>query len=178
MPIDTESKDGGIDADAMYENMMHKFRYGNISDPKVYLDENTMRMCRTSRMMFSQLVNALVEEGDFERAEKALDYSLEVIPPTTVSHDYSSSSLAVAYYKLDKAEKANEILHTIAQDCVDNLNWYFNLKPAQLNSVENRVGYNFGVLNHVLSLAEDYGQQSFIEDYMEEYQKFVKRIRM
>lgn len=173
----TTAKDG-VDTNAMYDNMMHKFRFGNISDPKVYIDENTMRMCRTHRMMFSQLITALIAEEDFERARKALDYSLEVIPATTVRHDYTSTALAQAYYKLDEPELANDILNAIAQSCVENLDWYFSLNSKQQNSVENRIGYNFGVLNHVLSMAEDHQQTELIEQYMEDYQRFTRHVRM
>jgi len=58
----------------MYNNMMTKFKYGGIENPKVYLDENITNMCVTHRVMFSYLISALVEKGDTVRTKKALDY--------------------------------------------------------------------------------------------------------
>ena len=70
MPVSTGGKGAGVNTKEMYENMMHKFRWGNVADPKVYLDENTLRMCRTHRMMFSQLVSALIQENDTEEPKR------------------------------------------------------------------------------------------------------------
>lgn len=158
--------------------MMHKFRWGNVADPKVYLDENTLRMCRTHRMMFSQLIGALINENDTVRAKKALDYAMEVLPPTTVRHDYTSAMLAEYYYVLGEIEKGNEIINFVANDCVENIDWYFRLSKAQRNSVERRIGHNFGVLNHVLQIAEKYKQQSIVTKYYPVLEKYSQRMSM
>jgi hypothetical protein len=178
MPVSTNGQGAGVDTDKMYDNMMHKFRWGNVADPKVYLDENTLRMCRTHRMMFSQLIGALINENDTVRAKKALDYAMEVLPPTTVRHDYTSAMLAEYYYVLGEIEKGNEIINFVANDCVENIDWYFRLSKAQRNSVERRIGHNFGVLNHVLQIAEKYKQQSIVTKYYPVLEKYSQRMSM
>jgi hypothetical protein len=59
MPIGVKGQGQGVNVDEMYTNMLTKFRYGGIENPKVYLDENILRMCRTHRMMFSYLIGAM-----------------------------------------------------------------------------------------------------------------------
>lgn len=177
MPIDSEGKGAQVNVDEMYDNMMNKFRYGNISDPKVYLDENTLRMCRTHRMMFSQLVSALINKNDTVRAKKALDYAMEVVPGTTVRHDYTSVMMAESYYQLNEFDKGNKIMSVVADDCVENLTWYFSLKNAQRKSVENRIGHNFGVFNLILSKADSYHQTELLQKYMPAYEMFSKYVR-
>ena len=178
MPVSTNGKGAGVNTDEMYENMMHKFRWGNIADPKVYIDENSMRMCRTHRMMFSQLIGALIQENDTVRAKKALDYAMEVIPGTTVRHDYTSALLAEYYYALGEFKKGNEIMDFVAGDCLENLEWYFSLSNVQRKSVESRIGHNFGVLNHVLRAAEQYGQTEIVGKYYAVFEKLSQRVRM
>ena len=178
MPVSTNGKGAAVDTDKMYDNMMNKFRWGNIADPNVYLDENVLRMCRTHRMMFAQLIGALINENDTVRAKKALDYAMKVIPPTTVRHDYTSAMLAEYYYALGEMNKGNEIMNFIANDCVENIDWYFRLSKAQRNSVERRIGHNFGVLNHVLQTAEKYKQQSIVTKYYPVLEKYSQRIGM
>ena len=178
MPVSTEGRGAGVNTDEMYDNLMHKFSYGNIADSTIYLDENTMRMCRTHRMMFSQLITALIEENDTVRAKKALDYSLEVIPASTVRHDFYSVPLAESYFKLNAFEQGSEILDLLAQNSVEYLNWYFSLSFAQRNAAENQIGHHFAVFNHVLSLADQYEQTQILEKYMGDYQEFAKRLRM
>ena len=52
---------GSVDTDKMYDNVMNVFRWGNIDDPEVYLDENNLRMLTNFRYTFATLANALLE---------------------------------------------------------------------------------------------------------------------
>ncbi len=177
VPFDSQGEGARVNVDEMYENMMEKFRYGNVSDPKVYLDENTLRLCRTHRMMFSQLAAQLIVDKDNERALKVLDYAMEMLPGATIRHDYTSVLMAESYYSLGEFEKGNEIMHTVADDCIANLNWYLSLNRNQMNSVENRIGHNFGVLNFVLSKAADFDQEELVKTYYADFDRFQKMFR-
>ena len=55
-----DTDDVTVNADLMYDNMMNKFRFGNIEDPRVYLDENILRMCNAQRQMFGRLIDPLL----------------------------------------------------------------------------------------------------------------------
>lgn len=176
-PFSTKGNGAGIDTEVMYDNMMNKFRYGNVSDPNVYLDENTLRMCRTHRMMFSQLVNALIQEGKTDKAGKALEKCMKEFPGNTVRHDYTSALLAEFYYQLNTPAKGNEIMAFVANDCVENLNWYFKMNKVQRNSVQNRIGHNLGVLSHILQVAEKYKQKSLMDKYYPIYMKYAQNVQ-
>lgn len=176
-PLSTNGQGAGVDVDKTYDNMMNKFKWGNVADPKVYLDENTLRMCRTHRMMFSQLIGALVGQDDTVRAKKALEKCMEVLPNTTVRFDYTSALLAEYFYVLNEADKGNDIMDFVANDCVENLNWYFSLKPVQRRSVENRIGHNMAVLNHILSVADKYKSKSILDKYYPVYSTFAQRMQ-
>ena len=178
LPIGTKGAGSSVNVDEMYDNMMNKFKYGGIDNPKVYLDENIMRMCHTHRMMFSQLIGALVAKGDSARAIKALDYCNKVIPSTTVRHDYTSTQLADSYYKLGKADKGNVIMDAVAKDCIENLDWYLSLNSVSRNSVQNRIGHNLAVLQQILRICDEAKQKSIMEKYYPRFVDYSKRVQM
>jgi hypothetical protein len=178
MPVKNSGQGAAVNVEKMYDNMMNKFKWGNVADPSVYLDENSLRMCRTHRMMFAQLVNALVQQNDTARALKVLDFSMEVLPPNQIRHDLTSAMLAENYYAIGELDKGNEIVDFIADDCVQNLTWYYNLPTAKRRSVERRIGENFGLLNHVLSLADKQGQNELVNKYLPAFEQFAQRVRM
>jgi hypothetical protein len=178
LPVGVKGAGSGVNVDEMYNNMMTKFRYGGIENPKVYLDENILRMCRTHRMMFSQLIGALVMKGDSVRAKKALDYCNKVIPGNTVRHDYTSTQLADFYYKLGESAKGNAIMDDVAKDCVENLDWYLNLNTSQRNSVNNRIGHNMAVLNQVMRICDEAKQKTIIDKFLPRYMEYTKRVQM
>ncbi len=174
LPVGQKGAGSSVNTKEMYENMMTKFRYGNIGDPKVYIDENTMRMCRTHRMMFSQLIGALYNEGDSAKALKALDYCQKMIPGNTVPHDYISTMLAEYYYKLGESQKGDEIMEAVAKGAVENLNWYMSLNSSQRNSVANRVSHNMAVLNQVLRICDQEKQKRILDKYLPVYMGYTK----
>jgi hypothetical protein len=178
LPVSSEGKGARVNVEKMYDNMMNKFRWGNVADSTVYLDETVLRMCRTHRMMFGQLAGALIQQNDTVRAEKVLDFSQKVLPSPQVRHDITSAMMAESYYQLKKYDKGNEIVDFIANDCVEYLGWYFNLSNVQRKSIERRISESFGLLNHVLSIAEQNGQKEIVQKYMPAYEQFSQRVRM
>jgi hypothetical protein len=61
-----------VDTEIMFDNMVNRYRWGNIADPRVYLDEMNLRMIQHFRILFSQLVDALMREGNNDKALQAL----------------------------------------------------------------------------------------------------------
>ena len=177
LPIGVKGGVSGVNVDEMYTNMMTKFKYGGIDNPKIYLDENIMRMCHTHRMMFGQLVSALVAKGDTVRAKKALDYCDKVIPAYTVPHDYTSVQLAEFYYKLGYSAKGNEIMDAVAKNAVEYLDWYLAMSSVNRNSVSNRIGHNMAVLQQVLRIADEAKQKPIMEKYYPRFLDYTKRVQ-
>lgn len=169
------SEDGQprTNTEIMYDNMMNKFRYGNVSAERIYLDENTLRMCRTHRLMFAQLVEALINEGKDEKALAALDYCMEVLPGRNVPHDYTSANLAAAYYHLGEFEKGNEIMDDVANKCVQYINWGLSLRPAFRKSLSNRIGNQMAIFNYIMQTCNAFEQDEIVNKYKADYENIV-----
>jgi len=142
----------GVNTEVAFDNMVNKFKWGGIENPKVYLDENTLRMCRSFRMMFTQLVMALIEEGKMDKALIALDTCMEKIPPSTVPMSGESVTLSEAYFKLGKPEKARELLGTIESRAQRSIDWYNKLKPSQMTNCSREIVENFDPLLRIASI--------------------------
>ena len=174
-----KSKDGQprINVEEMYDNMMHKFRYGNVAMEGIYLEENTLRMCRTHRMMFAQLADELLVQGDKVRAEEVLDYAEEVLPGYNVPYDYTSATMGINYYRLGQFEKGNVILDKVADNCTQYLRWTSDLRPDQRRSCQSTINHDLAVLNFVLNNADRYEQNEIVDKYQTQlmlYQNLAK----
>jgi hypothetical protein len=169
-----------VNTDKMYDNMMNKFRYGGIDNPKVYIDETVMRMCHTHRMMFSELIEALVNKGDTVRALKALDYCNKVIPDKTVSHTYRSGSVTLAncYYRLGHYKEGNQIMEPLAQDCVDYLTWSLKLPTSKRVSVGYSINMNLIVLQQVLRVCDQNKQKAMLDKFLPPFMEFSQKVQM
>ena len=144
-PFNTTKLNARIDSEKMYDNLMHKFKFGNISQDGIYLDETIMRMSQTHRRMFVQLASQLIKEGKHEKALKALDYCQEVIPSKNVPHDFimsASKEMADDYIALGEFHKAEAILDDLANKAVEYITWYMSLDDDKLAlSYDNCLNY-------------------------------------
>lgn len=171
--------DGGyksmVNTDAMFDNMMHKFKWGGIDNPNVYLEETNLRMCYTLRLMFSELVENLIQEGQKEKAKEALDYCMQVIPSTTVPHDYYSLLLANQYYALGDVALGDSIMDAVGDGCIQALKWNAQLSPSQRVAVSRSlsVKQNLGLLQNIyLSCSE--AHSPLAEKYSNILQSYIK----
>ncbi|MBQ0034949.1 MAG: DUF2723 domain-containing protein [Bacteroidales bacterium] len=164
-----------VNTEKMYDNMMHKFAYGQINRPGTYIDENLMRMCRTHRMMFMQLAEALYHEGKTDKAVEVLDYAEEMLPEANIPYDYTSASMGLLYNLCGEKEKAERMLASVAKTCSEYLTFGLSLDRTMRSSIQKTLDHQSAVLGFVLQNAERQGFQQLVTDYYPAYAAYANR---
>ena len=164
-----------VNTEVMYDNMMHKFAYGNVNMPGIYLDENTLRMCHTHRLMFTQLAEALVREGKNDKAIEVLDYAEEMLPEYNVAYNSSSASMASLYLLLGETEKGNAILDKVAQTSTEYIAWCASLDKSKRAASQSVMDYHMSLLGYVLQLLDRYQQDELLDKYYPIYAQYARR---
>jgi tetratricopeptide (TPR) repeat protein len=149
--IDTSKGKLDVDSDILYENLMHKYRWGNLDQPGLYLDENARKMALVFRMQFGQLGTLLINEGKKDKAKEVLDYGLKVLPDYNLPYDYySTNEIANDYYQLGEIEKAKKIYDALVSNSIKNLKWYSRLNPEMYGSAFNNIRTELYMLQSML----------------------------
>lgn len=125
---------GRAATDIMYDNLMNKFKWGNLNDPKVYIDENNARMMSNIRNNFNRLAAALVEEGKADSALTVIDKCMELVPSEVVPYDYFALDVINTLYMAGAKEKAAQMTRSAFGMFNDELSYFFSLSPRQMNS--------------------------------------------
>jgi hypothetical protein len=162
-----------VNTEVMYDNMLHKFKYGNMNVPGIYIDENTMRMCRTHRMMFMELAEALYNEGKHEKCLEVLDFSEKMLPGYNISYDYTSATMAAYYYQLDEMEKGDDIMVKVADNSVEYLAWGASLAKDQRESARSIMQQNMAILGYVMQNFERYERKELFNYYYDLYVQYA-----
>ena len=133
----------------MYDNLMHKFKFGGIDQPGICIDENALRMCYSHRRIFAQMVMQLMKEGKKDKAKAALDYAEQMIPAFNVPYDFQNGALqmAEAYYQLGETEKADAIIKALADKAVEYATWYLSLDDSRFLVSERECQYHLSLLD-------------------------------
>ncbi len=139
-----------VDTDRMYDNMMGKYRYGNLRQPGLYIEEASMRMCQTHRRWFTALINQLLAEGKNDKALRALDKCSEEIPDYNVPHDAGSGSVDMvrAYAACGEPAKAAGIAGQLEKKSREYIDYYLHLNDFRFANAY------IDCYQHLLTLAQ------------------------
>jgi uncharacterized protein YutD len=180
VPIVTQNANfqkGYEDVDVMYDNMMNKFRWGNLKKPGVYVDENNRRMLTNMRNNFQRLADALLRQGDKGRCVNVLDKCMEEIPTSKVPNDYFSLLIAQTYLNAGATGKAGAMASEMSKEFTDELVYLFSLKSDDVRDVQENIRSNLYYLNELMTLAEKLGnkelQSKIKADFELYYGKFM-----
>ena len=143
-----------VDSKRMYDNLMHKFKFGGMDREGIFIDYKSMDMCLVHRRLFIQLANQLIEENQKEKALEVLDYCSKHIPSSNVPHDLQSYSHAMAerYYLLGEKEKADAIILELADHFVSYIDWTLALSDRNLSNAIYGLQDHFSNLRYVISI--------------------------
>lgn len=139
VPYKAKSHDrqtGEINSEIMFDNIMNKFVWGNMNDPKVYLDETNMRMTFNFRNSFVRLASKLLMEGKREKAVQVLDKAEELLPDSRVPYNYFNLLISDLYIDLGEFEKAENMLARLEERMNQEADYFARFKGAAAKSVE------------------------------------------
>ncbi|HNW90164.1 MAG TPA: DUF2723 domain-containing protein [Bacteroidales bacterium] len=169
-PIDSQT--GRVHTGIMYENMMNKFKYGNMNHPGINLDETSMRMTNTLRNLFSRLATALLYEGKSEKALKVCDKCIEVMPDNTVPYNHMLLPIITAYYKCGQYDKANGIAQRLGEYCEQELNYFAQFSGTNAVYIRMEKDESLDLLDKLIQIAKTYGQKTMEKQLTGSYQHF------
>ena len=132
---------GRIDANLMYDIVM-KWDWGNSDSPDIYHDPETRKNSISFRSNITRLANALIDDGQKEKAITVLDLAMEKMPIETFGYYSLVTPIASAYYRAGDREKAQQIMQEIAFGYREYMQYYALWdNEDQLALMEFLVGY-------------------------------------
>jgi len=157
------------DTERTYDNVMHRFKFGGLDKPGVYLDETVMRMCYTHRRIMAKLASELINEGQTKKAEEVLRYTAKMIPTCNVAHNYSSGSLDMArsWAALGNKKEALSIIDAMWKNSCQYLRWYCSLDGFRFEGSKNDCLMHFYILQQMVMLTETIDHQRAEQQYKE-----------
>ena len=157
MPVKAEnyiSGVGGIDEKASYDIFMNKCKWGNLNDPKVYIDRESSRNSIIPKQNFMRTAEALVAKGENEKAVELLDKCLEEFPDSKITFDMYMIPFADVYYDAGEIEKGNAITERIFEIYNQNLDYYNSLDSRLFKYYEKEYNQSLGVIQRLSMMAK------------------------
>ncbi len=159
--IDSASQDKQelTNTDVMYNNMMTKFKWGNMKNAS-YLDPESLRMSFTIINHFNILAENLYKEGRTDEARQALLKCIEVVPDQNYSLNFTIRKYYMAdlLYKVKETTKANELILNTADYIEDQLKYLSAIAKTKENLNSRDLQLGLYVIGEMIKLTEQNGQ--------------------
>jgi hypothetical protein len=168
---------GRVASDIMYNNLFNNFKWGNMNNPKVYIDENNTRMMTNIRNNFNRLAGTLVEEGKNDQAITVLEKGFEMIPPSVVDFEYFSLEMINAFYKTGAKEKASKVAEAAYKSFNEMLAYLVSM-PADYRisgDVNEEIQRTMFYLQKLGGICNSYSDTALAEKSQKTLQEYLSR---
>ena len=128
-----------FDTEKAYHNIMTRFKFGNLKQKGLYIDETTMRMCYTHRRLLAQTALQLLSEHKNKKAIDILKKADVEIPDYNVPIDYMSGGLDMArgWILAGQKQKAAEYVGKVWKTASQYLSYYLSLDANRFAQAQN-----------------------------------------
>ena len=159
-----------IDVERLYDNIMHRFRYGGLNTKGIYVDEDVKRMANTHQLIMGVLIDSLLQQGDLKRALSVCHKWQKEMPQENVPYTEYALSMARCYYMTHQPEQGDEIVSSLLRRSDEWLSWINTIKPSRrAGSLYNRYTW-MQTMEQALVIAEQFERTEFIHQYIKQYE--------
>ncbi|WP_207536101.1 glycosyltransferase family 117 protein [Desertivirga arenae] len=165
-----------LNSQAMYSNVVGKFKWGNMKNAS-YLDPESTRMIATIMKTFNSLAEKQLQEGKIAEAKTTLNKALEVLPEKNylfyfVLHRYYTADLL---YKVNEPGKANKLIEDTANYIDAELNYLADVSQNKPNLAMNDVQLGISVLNEMIKTTEQNKQSELTNKLQNKFKSLEAR---
>ena len=144
-----------FDTEKTYHNIMTRFKFGNLKQKGLYIDETTMRMCYTHRRLLAQTALQLIAEGKKQKAINILKKADVEIPTYNVPLDYLNGGIDMARGWLMAGQKAKgkEYVEAIWKNASQYLTYYLSLPNDKFLMSQNDCIRQIMIMQNICDVA-------------------------
>jgi tetratricopeptide (TPR) repeat protein len=156
---------GGVHGEKSYELYLNTFQWGNLKEPGVYVDRESMRNSIIPKQNYMRAAKAMAEKGEDEKAIALLDHCLEEFPDEKIPYDMYMIPFIEVYYNAGAPEKAAAISRRVFEIYDQNMNYYYRLNDRLAKYYEQEYNQTLGVMQQLSMMARMNQQNDLYEEF-------------
>ena len=164
-----------VDIERLYDNVMHRFRYGNLSQKGIYADADVLHMANTHQIVMAILIDSLLQQGDTQRAVKVCrKWQLEMLEENV---PYTDAALAMArcYYAARQLEEGDKIVNSLLRRADEWLLWIATIRSdRRAGSFYSQYSW-LQTMQQALALAVQNERTDIYQKYSKQYEHHIQQ---
>ncbi len=175
--VSPASADQQVDVEKLYENIMHRFRFGGLKTKGIYVDEDVRRMADMHQFVMGVLIDSLMNQGDTRRAVAVCRKWQHEMPQENVSYTESALSMARCFYMTNQPEQGDEIVRNLLRRSDEWLTWIETIAPSRRRG-SFHTWYSWAqTMGWALAVAKQFDRTEIYHQYSKQYESHIKQFQ-
>jgi hypothetical protein len=163
---------GRIDSDLMYEKVK-SWDWGN-SGENIYHDVETRKNGISYRGNLARLIETLINEEQFDKAEEIADLAMEKMPVDAFGYYTLLEPYIGAYYEVEAKDKARQLYFDVSKKYQETLTYYSTLSEEKQGQRIEEISTDISRYRGLIDVLMIYEDKDFIQTEMQKYNNFIR----
>ena len=164
---------GRVDSDLMYEKVM-SWDWGNSGDPDIYHDVETRKNGITYRGNLARLIEQLINENQYEKAEEIADLAMLKMPVDDFGYYTLLEPYISAYYEVESLEKGRKLYKDVTKIYQEKLSYYSELTIENQTRYLDEIVTNIERYRSLVDILVIYNDEEFALEETEKFNNYLK----
>jgi hypothetical protein len=176
LPVKNNRKDRDnlVNTESSYDKMINKFGYRGLDNPKLYYNDDYKGFVQNHRSSLNSLAEALIDQGDIEKAKTVLFFSIEKIADKAVPYDITAPAVVEMLFKVDEKGKALEIANVIGPRAIEMADY----QTGKYSGIPIEVRRNLFTLGELQRILYENGENELAKKYEDAYQRIIQNLQI
>ena len=164
-----------VDTERLYDNVMHRFRYGNLSRKGIYADADVLHMANTHQMVMAILIDSLLQQGDTQRALEVCQKWQQEMPEANVPYTDAALAMARCFYAARQLEQGDKIVSSLLRRADEWLSWIATIRPSRrAGSLYSQYSW-LQTMQQALAVAVQNERTDIYQKYSKQYERYIQQ---
>ena len=163
---------GRIDTEKSY-NIIKNWYWGNSGSPDIYHDRETRTNAITYRGNIARVVEALLKEGQPDKAKELMDIAMEKMPVDTFEFYTLVEPYVSGYYEIGETERAREIWKQLATKYQEQLTYFSALSEDRQYKYLEEIWTNIEKYRSLVDLIVINQDEDLLKEKANEFNNYV-----
>jgi hypothetical protein len=164
-----------VDVKRLYDNVMHRFRYGGLSTKGIYVDEDVKHLANTHQLVMGILIDSLLGQNDSKRALAVCQKWQKEMPQKNVPYTDAALSMARCYYQTNHPKQGDDIISSLLRRSEDWLLWIESITPKRRSGSLYSQYTWMKTMQQALSMAVEFERSEIYHQYIKQYEHYIKQ---
>ena len=164
-----------VNVERLYDNVMHRFRFGGLNTKGIYVDEDVKHLANTHQFVMSMLIDSLLRQGDTRRALNVCHRWQQEMPEANVPYTEAALSMARCYYMTEQNEQGDAIVRRLLHRADEWLTWISTLHPKRRSGSLYSQYTWLKTMRNALAVSAAFEREELYQQYHHQYEQYLNQ---